>query len=83
MNQFLSFNARQSSFLHDLINREPNENQYKKIYIFKKSMDKSIMAWPAWGKNKCPKEKLGKKTDKSLAAKLLVINDSMVYCQTH
>ena len=76
----LSFNARQSSFLHDLINREPNENQYKKIYIFKKSMDKSIMAW---GKNKCPKEKLGKKTDISLAAKLLVINDSMVYCQTH
>ena len=46
-------------------------------------MDKSIMAWPAWSKNKCPKEKLGKKTDKSLAAKLLVINDSMVYCQTH
>ena len=43
-------------------------------------MDKSIMAW---GENKCPKEKLGKKTDKSLAAKLLVINDSMVYYQTH
>ena len=54
-------------------------NTRKYIY-FKKSMDKSIMAW---GENKCPKEKLGKKTDISLAAKLLVINDSTVYCQTH
>ena len=65
----------------------PIKNQMRintRKYIFlKKSMDKSIMAGPAWGKNKCPKEKLGKKTDISLAAKLLVINDSMVYCQTH